>query len=91
MNSQELLNKYEIKYGKYYFCAKVTSDLSKDGEIYAYADEIDISLDGSLQFIQVKNNMKYKNLVIAKGKWLAIFSASVIDGSAVSVEHGFNL
>ena len=76
------------EYGKKYYCVKVSKALSEDGEIYAYADEIQISEGGDLKLICSNNcDEIYPGLIIAKGQWLAIYAASCFDGSASTVEH----
>lgn len=74
-------------YGTYYWCAKVTKDLSPDGEIYVHADDIRTTADGSLEFLRTGEGNNRVNLVIPSGKWRAAFASSVLDGSAVAVEH----
>lgn len=75
-------------YGSRYYCIKVTKDVSKSGEIYAYADEIKTNGDGSLAlWTQREGKESFVNLLIASGKWRAFYAASCLDGSAVSVEH----
>lgn len=74
------------KYGKYYYCVKVTEDLSEDGQIYVMADEVAIN-QGALTFRANQLDMPQNTLVIAPGKWLGYYAASIIDGSAVAVEH----
>ncbi|MEH1866589.1 MAG: hypothetical protein V7K69_16505 [Nostoc sp.] len=79
------------RYGKYYWCIKVTKDLSKDGEIFVMADEVK-SQKGVLfctRKVVDDNSQEIKdqiNLAIASGKWLAVYAASVMDGAAVAVE-----
>jgi hypothetical protein len=72
--------------GKYYWCAKVTQDLSDDGEIYVYADDVVIA-DGAVVFLRDSDGKRHPNLVVPAGKWIALFAASVFDGHAVAVEH----
>jgi hypothetical protein len=71
-----------VDYGKYYWCIK--SGLSKDGEIYVYADIATVNDNGDLILSQDSGVI---NLSVAKGSWNACFAASVIDGSAIAVEH----
>jgi hypothetical protein len=76
-------------YGDFYYCVKVTKDLSPDGEIYIYADDVNTGRDGSL-FLwhrDLEKQSVFPNMIIPNGKWLAIFSASCLDGHAVAVEH----
>ncbi len=74
------------QYGNYYWCVKVTDDVSLDGEIYVMADEVVVTDSGALECrrVGVKNRV---NLTLAPGKWLAVYSASLVDGHAVAVEH----
>ena len=72
--------------GRYYWCAKVTKDLSPDGEIYVFADDV-VLTDGAAVFLRDSDGKQYPNLVISAGKWSAVFAASVMDGHAVAVEH----
>lgn len=74
------------KYGQFYWCAKVVEDLARDREIYLMADEVRL-VDGALSFVRSGKEVEQINLLIAPGKWLAVYAASLIDGSAVAVEH----
>jgi hypothetical protein len=83
----------KTKYGARYWCVKVPISLSPDGEIYVYADRVDL-VSGALVFVSdaiVTHNgpdtVAQPGLSIAAGSWIAVFAASVIDGSAVAVEH----
>ena len=71
------------KYGQYYWCVKVTKGISESGEIYVHADNISTSDNGAIVF----GGNTGPNLIIPSGKWLAVYAASVLDGSAVAVEH----
>jgi hypothetical protein len=73
------------KYGKYYWCLK--SDLSEDGEIYVHADEVRVTPTGGVLFVSKDVNGEHVRLAVASGKWSAVFAASLIDGSAIAVEH----
>lgn len=70
-------------YGKYYWCVKVTPDISPDGEIYLMADEVQVDSSGCL----VLSGKSSANLILPATKWLACFAASLFDGHAVAVEH----
>ena len=72
--------------GDYYWCIK--TELSDNGEIYAYADEIEVK-EGALILVHYydKTHKWHPNLVIPAGQWSCIFAASHIDGAAVAVEH----
>jgi len=78
------------RYGKFYWCAKVPREISKDGEIYLMADDVCV-VDGCVRFIQKRDEAgtttERVNFLIPAGKWHAVFAASVLDGSAVAVEH----
>jgi hypothetical protein len=71
------------KYGNFYWCIK--TKLSSNGEIYVHADSVSVTENGSLQ-MQTKKEFA-QNLIIAQGQWTAVFAASLLDGSAVAVEH----
>lgn len=82
------------KYGRWYYCVKVTGDVAVEGEIYVMADKVKVNEDGSVAFIQRKSlddmtiyESVVVNLLIPAGKWLAVYAASMIDGSAVAVER----
>lgn len=74
-------------YGRYYWCIKVTEEISPTGEIYVFADEATVQDSGCLCFYRDKDGKMQVNLVIAKGGWTTFFAASCIDGHAVAVEH----
>jgi hypothetical protein len=71
-------------YGNYYYCVKVKRELSEDGEIYLMADGLRSTSDGSLEFFRKDGLI---TLLISPSYWLAVYGASLIDGSAVAVEH----
>ena len=75
------------KYGRFYWCIK--TGLSKEtGEIYAYADEVQIDQTGCLTLIQHHDDgRRTPTLALASGSWQAFYAATALDGSAVSVEH----
>jgi hypothetical protein len=76
------------KYGRIYYCIKVEKELAKSCEIYAFADEIRIIGDGALALYSIRNEkIGSVNLIIPSGKWRAVYSASVLGGHAVCVEH----
>jgi hypothetical protein len=81
--STEALNMSETsRYGNLYWGVK--SILSDDGEIYLHAESVIVAQDGSLVFMGNKGQF---NLALAPGQWTAVFAASVMDGSAVAVDH----
>lgn len=71
---------------KYYWCIKVSEDVSPDNEIYLYSDYVKI-VEGNLIFIRIKDDITIPVFAIAKGKWTTFFAASVWDGHAYHVEH----
>lgn len=73
-----------MKYGKHYWCVK--TNLSKNGEIYLMADRVEITQRGELLFWR-DGDSPAVNLAISLGNWKAYFPASMMDGSAVAVEH----
>lgn len=75
-------------YGNYYWCAKVTKDLSPDGEIYVMADSVSIE-QGALRFMghSAKRDEQFPVLIIPASKWIVCYAASLLDGSAIAVEH----
>jgi len=76
------------KYGKYYWCIKVIPNISPDGEVYLMADRVDTTPDGSIRFIHDRDDgTSCINLLLASGKWIAVYAASVLDGSAIAIEY----
>ena len=67
--------------GNFYYCIKTR--LSENGEIYAFADQVNID-DGALILRRTDGLI---TLSISKGNWSSFYAASVIDGACVSVEH----
>jgi hypothetical protein len=70
-------------YGNYYWCVKVAKMLFKNGEIYLHAERVVLDR-GAVVFI---SNKDCPVLVVPAGSWSAVCAASVIDGSAVAIEH----
>ena len=81
------------QFGAYYYCIKVTGDVSENGEIYAHADRVAVTGDGTLVLFHAftprgqDEEQEEMTLMIPTGKWLAVYAAAVLDGSAVAVEH----
>ena len=76
-------------YGKYYWCAKVPKAISSAGEIYVMADTVNITTTGDIIFMGhgADKGHVFPVLMLAAGKWNAVYAASCIDGAAVAVEH----
>lgn len=54
-------------YGRYYWCVKVPSNISEDGEIYLYADKVEITPNGDLilwSSLNEKREEPFANLVL---------------------------
>jgi len=79
------------RYGRYYWCIK--SPLSESGEIYVHADRIETTGNGALICWggggDRDENPEHRHpvMVIAPGKWSVVYAASLMDGSAIAVEH----
>lgn len=77
-------------YGDFYWCVKVSDDISPSKEIYLHADRVEIAPDGSLEFWaedKITGKPKFQNLIIHADKWKVVFAAGVADGSAVAVDY----
>ena len=72
------------KYGRYYWCIKTPA--SEDGEVYAFADRIEVTPNGDLMLWTGRDELSYQSMSFAKGNWSAFFAASVIDGRTISAE-----
>ena len=72
-------------YGDFYWCIK--TNLSKDGEIYVYADHTSVLPDGTLALSRVRDTGTEINLSISAGHWQAIYAAHVHDGSPFAIKH----
>ena len=78
----------------YYWCIKVPASVSKNREIYVFADEITVTPTGDLLaqggYRKEHGETPAKPcivLALATGKWTAFYAASCLDGSAVAVQH----
>jgi hypothetical protein len=68
------------QYGGRYFCVKQT-----DGpDILVMADETEVTPAGALV---LRRDTGQINLAVAPGTWTHLYAASLMDGSAVAVEH----
>lgn len=79
------------QYGEYYWCIKVSEDMSEDGEIYVYADTCRVMPNGELVCLGHRNK-KFEgeyiiNIAVAPGKWNAVYAADILDGAAIAVVH----
>lgn len=77
------------KYGDYYWCVKVPKTISANGKIYLMADRVVFSPNDAILFVRNARDGEPDlcNLSLAPGQWLAVYAASMIDGSAVAVER----
>lgn len=75
-------------YGDHYWCVRVSPDLSADGKIYLFAEEIAIQ-GGALVFLRAAPPGKPRPpvLALAAEQWIAFYAASILDGRPVAVEH----
>lgn len=81
------------RWGGKYWCIK--SAESEDGEIYVMADRLQVTEAGALiawgahrtkSSAAPTPETQMPVLILAAGRWTAVFAASVIDGAAVAVE-----
>ena len=77
--------------GTYYWCVRVTEDVSVDGEMYLTADTCRIHPNGELVFYGHRNEEvegdRMVNFALAPGKWHFAYAASALDGDSVAVDH----
>lgn len=66
-------------YGQYYWELKIKTDEN----IYLYADVVKITENGDILFLQKSGIL---NVSFAKGEWVAVYAASIFDGSPVAIE-----
>jgi len=85
------------KYGQAYWCIGVPESIAPDGQIYAMACRAEVDQTGALilwRDSRLQQDDTYApmdrpapNLAFAAGQWRYFFAASLMDGSAVAVEH----
>jgi hypothetical protein len=75
-------------YGRLYWGVKVHEEISNEGEIYLYADYFSVNTDGSLMFFSHDDKICEDVMLycLAQGTWMCCYSASILDGSPVSVK-----
>ena len=73
----------EADYGEFYWCIK--TKLSKDGEIFAYADDAKILPDGTLVLLRMRKDVPEINMSISAGNWQAIYAAHVHDSAPFAI------
>ena len=72
--------------GDRYWCVK--TDLSESGEIYFYADEIEVNSNGDMiGWVKPEEGNDWQGIAIASGNWSVFFAADCFDGHAVEVGH----
>ena len=78
----------QIKFpAKYYWGVHVTKEVCKAADIFLYADHV-IVKDGDLTFYcDLEEGGMQPCFSVPKGFWRTFFSASLIDGAPVKVEH----
>jgi hypothetical protein len=73
--------------GRHYWCVK-TGDLSQSGEIFTFADAVEVTPSGDLLFTgHLATEESVPVLVIAKGEWRAFYMLSDDRSSPISVER----
>jgi hypothetical protein len=72
-------------YGACYWCVK--TEVSEDGEIYVFADEVRFTPCGGVLFLSRDGDTEQARLALAQGQWSAVYAASCWDGGAVAVDH----
>src|SRR5262252_5493200 len=80
---------YPSDYGRYYWCVK--TDLSENGEILVYADEVRYTPNGGVLFLGSYLGKHEEvegariTLGLAAGQWSTVYAASCLNGGAVAV------
>jgi hypothetical protein len=72
-------------YGQFYWCVGLADE--KNTEVYAHADRVEFAPSGGVVLLRDRDEQSSPTLAFAAGRWSFVYAASVIDGSAVSVEH----
>jgi len=80
------------EHGRFYWCIGTTGKgIGKEAkpiEAYVMADRVEITPSGALiLWGHDKDDKDCLNLSFASGAWVFVYAASVIDGSAVAVDH----
>jgi hypothetical protein len=94
MSNDKTISPGPEQYGTGYWCIKVPASVSKNHEIYVFADEIKVTPSGDLLALGGYRKEHGATpahpltvLALATGKWTAFYAASCIDGAAVAVQH----
>jgi hypothetical protein len=73
------------QYGDWYYGIRLGD--ADETEVNVHGDEVEFR-DGALIVWRVKEDgTRFVNVAFAPGHWAYIFSASLLDGHAVAVEH----
>jgi hypothetical protein len=85
------------RYGQYYWLIGVGKTISVDGEVYAHADEIEVTPAGALVLFRttkvdpdgqyVPTGGKQPMLILPAWAWNLLAAASCLDGRPVATEH----
>ena len=78
------------EFGKFYWCIKVPEAIGATGQIYLYADRVEITASGEALFWRgpgLGEQQDHLNFALARGCWLVVFAASMIDHQAVAIQH----
>jgi hypothetical protein len=67
----------------WYWRIKVPEAVSPSGEIYVYADEVELTAHGDL--VCWRDEPRHVNLALAAGTWIACYATSLLDGSGVAI------
>jgi hypothetical protein len=77
-----------MRYGKRYWIIEVPGHISSDGFISAIADRVSVGPSGELTLINHgRDNETWPGLILAAGRWVSVYAASVITGDPIVVDR----
>ena len=79
-----------MEFGKFYWCVTVPSAIARAGQIYLYADRVEVTPAGDVLFWRapgIGEQQDHLNLSLARGCWYTVFAASMLNNQAVAVQQ----
>jgi hypothetical protein len=78
------------EFGKFYWGVKVPKVIASTGHLFLYADRVEVTSGGEVLFWRspgIGEQQDHLSFSLARGCWLAVFAASMMDNQAVAIQE----
>lgn len=79
-------DKCQTYYGSKYWGIKVRREVSSEGYIFTWANDIEITANGDL-ITKNQGQNEFPGLILSKSQWYYCFAASVFTGEPITIEY----